>query len=50
MLLTIALILFVLWALGFFAFHVAGSLIHLILIIAAIVIVLHFIRGGRRVV
>jgi hypothetical protein len=50
MLLTIALILFVLWALGFFAFHVAGSLIHLILIIAVIVIVLHFIRGGRRVV
>ena len=50
MLLTIALILFVLWALGFFAFHVAGGLIHLILIIAVIVIVLHFIRGGRRVV
>ncbi|HTG31729.1 MAG TPA: lmo0937 family membrane protein [Thermoanaerobaculia bacterium] len=50
MLLTVALILFVLWALGFFAFHVAGSLIHLILIIAVIVIVLHFIRGGRRVV
>jgi hypothetical protein len=50
MLLTIALILFVLWALGFFAFHVAGSLIHLILIIAVIVIVLHFVRGGRRVV
>jgi len=50
MLLTIALILFVLWALGFFAFHVAGGLIHLILIIAVIVIVLHFVRGGRRVV
>ena len=50
MLLTVALILFVLWALGFFAFHVAGSLIHLILIIAVIVIKPHFIRGGRRVV
>jgi ABC-type transport system involved in cytochrome bd biosynthesis fused ATPase/permease subunit len=50
MLLTIALILFVLWALGFFAFHFAGGLIHLILIIAVIVIVLHFVRGGRRVV
>jgi len=50
MLLTIALILFVLWALGFFAFHLAGGLIHLILIIAVIVIVLHFVRGGRRVV
>jgi hypothetical protein len=50
MLLTIALILFVLWALGFFAFHIASGLIHLILIIAVIVIVLHFVRGGRRVV
>ena len=50
MLLTIALILFVLWALGLFAFHVTSGLIHLILIIAVIVIVLHFIRGGRRVV
>ena len=26
MLLTIAIILLILWALGFFAFHVAGSL------------------------
>ena len=50
MLLTIAIIILILWALGFFAFHVAGSLIHLILIIAVIVIVLHFVRGGRRVV
>jgi hypothetical protein len=49
MLLTIALILFVLWALGFFAFHVAGGLIHLLLIIAVIVIILHLVRG-RRVV
>jgi hypothetical protein len=49
MLLTIALILFVLWALGFFAFHVAGGLIHLLLIIAVIVIVLHLVRGRRAV-
>ena len=28
MLLTIAIILLILWALGFFAFHVAGGLIH----------------------
>ena len=46
MLLTIALILFVLWALGFFAFHVAGGLIHLLLVIAVIVIVFQFIGGG----
>jgi hypothetical protein len=29
MLLTIAIILLILWALGFFAFHVAGGLIHI---------------------
>ena len=47
MLLAIALVLFVLWALGFFAFHVAGGLIHLVLVIAVIVIVIHLIQGRR---
>ena len=47
MLWTIALILLVLWALGFFAFHVAGSLIHLILVIAVIVFVVQLIQGKR---
>jgi len=45
MLLTLALILLVLWALGFFAFHVAGGLIHLLLVIAVIVVIVNFIRG-----
>jgi len=49
MLLTIALVLLVLWALGFFAFHVAGGLIHLLLVLAVIVAVVHLIQG-RRVV
>jgi hypothetical protein len=47
MLLTIGIILLILWALGFFAFHVAGSLIHLLLIIAVIVVVVHLIQGRR---
>ena len=47
MLATIALILIVLWALGFFAFHVAGGLIHMLLLIALVVGVLHLIRGRR---
>jgi Family of unknown function (DUF5670) len=34
MLLTLFVVLLVLWMLGFFAFHVAGGLIHLLLIIA----------------
>ncbi len=49
MLLTLALILLVLWALGFFAFHVAGGLIHLLLVIAVIVVIVNFIRGRSTV-
>lgn len=45
MLMGIAIILFILWALGFFAFHVAGSLIHLLLVVAVIVIVVNLVRG-----
>jgi hypothetical protein len=33
------------WLLGFFAFHVAGGLIHLLLIIAVISLLVHFFRG-----
>jgi hypothetical protein len=47
MLLTIAVILLVLWALGFFAFHVTSGLIHLILIIAIIVGLVHLFQGRR---
>ena len=44
MLLTIGIILLILWLLGFFAFHVGSGLIHLILIIAVIVIIVHLLR------
>ena len=46
MLMTIAVILLILW-LGGFAFHVAGGLVHIILVVALIMFVLHFLRGGR---
>jgi hypothetical protein len=45
MFLTIALVLLVLWALGFFIFPVVGGLIHLILVIACIAIIWHFVKG-----
>lgn len=45
MLITIGLVLLVLYLLGLFAFKVTAGLIHLVLIIAVIMIVLHFIRG-----
>ena len=36
--------LLVLWLLGFFAFHVAGALIHLVLIVAVVSLLIHFFR------
>ena len=45
MLFTIAIILFILWALGFVVFHVAGGLIHILLVIALIVIVVRLVQG-----
>jgi hypothetical protein len=50
MLVTIAIILLILWALGFFAFHVAGGLIHILLVIAVIVVLYRIITGRRPVV
>ena len=49
MLFTLAIVLVILWALGFFAFHVAGGLIHLLLVIAIIVVLLRVISGRRPV-
>ena len=46
MLWTIAIILLVLWLAGF-AFHVAGGLIHILLVIAVIVVLVQFITGRR---
>ena len=43
----IAIVLLVLWLLGFFAFHVTTSLIHVLLVIALVMVVLHFMRGRR---
>jgi hypothetical protein len=49
MLLTIAIILLILWALGFFAFHVAGGLIHLLLVVGVVVLIWNFVAGRRTV-
>jgi hypothetical protein len=45
MFLGLFLILVVLWLMGFFAFHVAGGLIHLLLVVAVISLLLHLFRG-----
>jgi hypothetical protein len=37
--------LFVAWVLGWFVFHLAGGLIHILLVVAVISLVVHFVRG-----
>ena len=49
MFLIIAAVLFFAWLLGLAVFHVAGGLIHLLLIIVLVSIVLHFVRGRSAV-
>ena len=46
MLWTIFVILLVLWLLGF-SFHIAGGLIHILLVIAVVVLVFNLISGRR---
>jgi hypothetical protein len=47
MLLILAIILLVAWLLGFLVFHVASGLVHLIVVVAVVLFILHFIRGRR---
>jgi hypothetical protein len=47
--LWLAIILLVAWLLGFGVFHVAGGLIHLLLVIALAVFLINFISGRRTV-
>jgi Family of unknown function (DUF5670) len=49
MLWTIFVILLILWLLGF-SFHVAGSLIHLLLVIAVVVLLINLLTGRRTTV
>jgi hypothetical protein len=48
MLMTIAIILLILWALGAFAFNI-GSLIHILLVIAIVVVLVRVIQGRKPV-
>jgi hypothetical protein len=43
---AILIVLVVLWALGFFAFHV-GGLIHVLIVIALIVLVIRLVQGRK---
>jgi hypothetical protein len=47
MLWTIFVILVVLWLLGF-SLHIGGSLIHLLIVVALVVLVFNLVTGSRR--
>lgn len=49
MLWTLFVILLILWLLGF-SFHVAGGLIHLLLVIALIVLIVNLVTGRRTTI
>ena len=46
MLWTIVVLLLIFWVLGF-AMHVAGGLIHILLVVALVIIVLRLLTGRR---
>lgn len=48
MLWTIIAILLILWLLGW-GFHIGGSLIHLLLVVAVIVLIINLVTGRRTV-
>jgi hypothetical protein len=45
----IALVLVILWAMGFLAFHVTTGFIHLLLVIAVITFIAHLVTGRAAV-
>ena len=47
MFIILAVVLLLLWAGGFFVFHVAGFFIHILIILAIVSLVFQFLRGGR---
>lgn len=44
---TLAIILIVLWLLGFMSAYTFGGLIHLLLVVALVVVVIRLIQGRR---
>ncbi len=47
MLQTILIVLVILWALGFFAFHIGGGLIHALLVIALVILIIRLLQGKK---
>jgi len=50
MLLLLAIILAIAWILGFTVYHVSSGAIHLLILLAVVAVIVHFIRGTRATV
>ena len=40
-----AIVLAVVWVFGWLIFHVAGGVLHILLVVAVILTIVHFVRG-----
>jgi hypothetical protein len=47
--LVLFLVLLFAWIFGWAVFHVAGAGLHILLVLAVVSLVIHFVRGGTRV-
>jgi hypothetical protein len=48
MLYTIAMVLLILWLLGFVSSYTMGGLIHIVLVVALILLLVGFLQGRKR--
>jgi hypothetical protein len=48
MFIALAVILGLAWMLGFGVFHVASAAVHVLVVLAIVSVVLHFVRGQKR--
>jgi hypothetical protein len=49
MLVTIAFVLLVLWAIGFIGFHIIGAFIHIFLVVAVVMFLIRIIQGKNPI-
>ncbi|HET9625176.1 MAG TPA: lmo0937 family membrane protein [Kofleriaceae bacterium] len=47
MFLALAVLLGIAWLLGFTVFHVASGAIHILIVVAIVVAIVHFVQGRR---
>ena len=48
MFIALAVILALAWILGFGVFHVASAAVHVLVVLAIVAVVLHFVGGHKR--